>query len=172
MRPTVVHDNVHGGIHDDDERRKSGGEEVQRPHGVVNSGGRFGRGKGNEKRLKDREVARNGTTYTFEVMIDERSSKVRMIHFHIATMEIHCTCKKFDFRGYLCSHALRILITKIADVAEHKGDDLLFSTYNLVEGGVIVFEARLVVEGYSQVERVDVFSPVLDITGPYCIIQL
>ncbi|KAH1032152.1 hypothetical protein J1N35_044326 [Gossypium stocksii] len=59
-----------------------------------------------------REVAQNDTTYTFEVMMDEKSSRVRIVHFNIATIEIHCTCKKFSFCGYLCSHALRILSVK------------------------------------------------------------
>ncbi|MBA0843664.1 hypothetical protein Goarm_000833, partial [Gossypium armourianum] len=59
-----------------------------------------------------REVAQNGTNYTFEVMMDEKSSRVRIVHFNTATIEIHCTCKKFAFCGYLCSHALRILSVK------------------------------------------------------------
>ncbi|MBA0722058.1 hypothetical protein Golax_009540 [Gossypium laxum] len=50
--------------------------------------------------------------YTFEVMMDENSSRVRIVHFNTITMEIHCTCKKFDFCSYLCSHALRILSVK------------------------------------------------------------
>ncbi|MBA0832409.1 hypothetical protein Goarm_016801, partial [Gossypium armourianum] len=56
-----------------------------------------------------REVAQNGTSYTFEVMMDENSSRVRTVHFNTTTMEIRCTCKKFNFCGYLCSHAIRIL---------------------------------------------------------------
>ncbi|MBA0866762.1 hypothetical protein Goshw_024222, partial [Gossypium schwendimanii] len=50
--------------------------------------------------------------YTFKVMMDENSSRVRTVHFNTITMEIHCTCKKFDFCSYLCSHALRILSVK------------------------------------------------------------
>ncbi|MBA0715675.1 hypothetical protein Golax_014561 [Gossypium laxum] len=42
-------------------------------------------------------------------MMDENSSRVRTVHFNTATMEIRCTCKKFDFCGYLCFHAIRIL---------------------------------------------------------------
>ncbi|KAL4313259.1 hypothetical protein GQ457_01G027040 [Hibiscus cannabinus] len=59
-----------------------------------------------------REVAQNDKIYTFEVMMDENSSRVRTVQFNATTMEIHCTCKKFDFCGYLCSHALRILSVK------------------------------------------------------------
>ncbi|KAG8483117.1 hypothetical protein CXB51_022035 [Gossypium anomalum] len=55
-----------------------------------------------------REVAQNCTTYTFEAMMDEKSSRVRTVHFNTTTMEIHCTCKKFAFCGCLCFHALRI----------------------------------------------------------------
>ncbi|MBA0843665.1 hypothetical protein Goarm_000833, partial [Gossypium armourianum] len=36
-----------------------------------------------------REVAQNGTNYTFEVMMDEKSSRVRIVHFNTATIEIH-----------------------------------------------------------------------------------
>ncbi|KAK8695043.1 hypothetical protein V6N13_072585 [Hibiscus sabdariffa] len=59
-----------------------------------------------------REVAQNDTVYTFEVMMDETSSRVPTVQFNIATMEIQCTCKKFESYGYLCSHALRILNVK------------------------------------------------------------
>ncbi|TYI56341.1 hypothetical protein E1A91_D11G202600v1 [Gossypium mustelinum] len=68
-----------------------------------------------EKEFRDgvpliwREIAQNGTSYTFEVMMDENSSRVRTVHFNTTTMEIRCTCKMFNFCGYLCSHAIRIL---------------------------------------------------------------
>ncbi|MBA0845013.1 hypothetical protein Goarm_023029 [Gossypium armourianum] len=34
-------------------------------------------------------------------MMDENSSRVRTVHFNRATMEIHCTCKKYVFCGYM-----------------------------------------------------------------------
>ncbi|KAL4282845.1 hypothetical protein GQ457_16G015180 [Hibiscus cannabinus] len=59
-----------------------------------------------------REVAQDDTIYTFEVTMEETISRIRTVTFDISTMEINCTCKKFDFCQYLCSHALRILSVK------------------------------------------------------------
>ncbi|XVF57931.1 hypothetical protein PTKIN_Ptkin07bG0022000 [Pterospermum kingtungense] len=59
-----------------------------------------------------REVALNDTVHTFEVMMEENSSRIHTVQFNTSTLEIQCSCKKFEFLGYLCSHALRILSVK------------------------------------------------------------
>ncbi|KAL4304329.1 hypothetical protein GQ457_10G016650 [Hibiscus cannabinus] len=56
-----------------------------------------------------REVGQDGTIHTFKVLLEENISKEQIVKFDTFTMEIHCSCKKFDFCGYLCSRALRIL---------------------------------------------------------------
>ncbi|XVF65608.1 hypothetical protein PTKIN_Ptkin09bG0262600 [Pterospermum kingtungense] len=62
--------------------------------------------------LSWREVALNDSIHTFEVMMEENSSRIRTVQFNTSTLEIHCSCKKFEFSGYLCSHALRVLSVK------------------------------------------------------------
>ncbi|KAL4318884.1 hypothetical protein GQ457_18G012060 [Hibiscus cannabinus] len=54
----------------------------------------------------------NEKIHTFEVIMDENSSRIRTVQFNTTTMEIHRTCKKFEFCGYLCSHVLWILSVK------------------------------------------------------------
>ncbi|XVF88566.1 hypothetical protein PTKIN_Ptkin19aG0060900 [Pterospermum kingtungense] len=58
-----------------------------------------------------KEIAVDYTIHTFEVM-KENSSRLRTFQFNTFTLEIHCSCKKFEYLGCLCSHYLRILSVK------------------------------------------------------------
>ena len=63
-----------------------------------------------------REVAHNDTIHTFEVMMEENSSRLWTVQFNTSIMEIHCTCKKFEFLSYLCSHVFKIPSIKISRI--------------------------------------------------------
>ncbi|KAF2296696.1 hypothetical protein GH714_001308 [Hevea brasiliensis] len=54
-----------------------------------------------------REVTNDGLFCTYEVK-EEANERVHMVHFNIFNHQISCTCKKFESKGILCSHALRV----------------------------------------------------------------
>ncbi|XP_065871093.1 protein FAR1-RELATED SEQUENCE 5-like [Euphorbia lathyris] len=62
------------------------------------------------------EVAVIGNVHTYEIK-GEVDSRVRIVHFNTSTMTISCSCKKFESKGFVCCHILRVLsinnVTKI-----------------------------------------------------------
>ncbi|XP_057984751.1 protein FAR1-RELATED SEQUENCE 5-like [Hevea brasiliensis] len=58
------------------------------------------------------EIACHDNVYSFEVVGEWGNSRTRTVHFNASTMDISCTCKKFQSMGLLCSHALKIFIVK------------------------------------------------------------
>ena len=58
------------------------------------------------------EVACNDNVGYFEVVGESEKSRIRTVIFNASTMDISCSCKKFESMGLLCSHALKILVVK------------------------------------------------------------
>ncbi|XP_051114537.1 protein FAR1-RELATED SEQUENCE 5-like isoform X1 [Andrographis paniculata] len=52
-----------------------------------------------------------GTSYMYEV-ISHETEQVRSLVFDTATMDVKCSCKKFEATGILCSHALLVFTTE------------------------------------------------------------
>ncbi|OMO54372.1 Zinc finger, PMZ-type [Corchorus capsularis] len=94
-----------------------------------------------------KQVSSEGTICTFEVeVVGNDNSRIRKVYFDTSTLEISCSCKKFEGIGYLCSHALRILSvknvlqipdkyilkrwTKDAKKRVHKHNDIVSSEHN------------------------------------------
>ncbi|WCJ23459.1 FAR1-related sequence 5 [Euphorbia peplus] len=67
-----------------------------------------------------REVSSLENVYTFEVIGEGRDPKTRTVVFNADTLDISCTCKKFESMGMLCSDALRILSVKNVKVIPEK----------------------------------------------------
>lgn len=53
-----------------------------------------------------------GSTALMYEVISHESDQVRTLVFDTATLEIKCSCKKFESTGILCSHALLILVSE------------------------------------------------------------
>ncbi|KAL5211835.1 hypothetical protein ABZP36_022682 [Zizania latifolia] len=51
-------------------------------------------------------------TYQFEMTMQGRGSRVCTVHFDMTTMQLNCSCSKFETMGLLCPHALKALSIK------------------------------------------------------------
>lgn len=50
--------------------------------------------------------------YQFEMTMQGRGSRVCTVHFDMMTMQLNCSCSKFETMGLLCPHALKALSIK------------------------------------------------------------
>ncbi|XP_019710175.2 protein FAR1-RELATED SEQUENCE 5 isoform X1 [Elaeis guineensis] len=53
------------------------------------------------------EISLGDTLYKFELTMQGRGSKVWTVTLDTSTMEVSCSCRKFETMGLLCSHALK-----------------------------------------------------------------
>lgn len=54
----------------------------------------------------------DGNTYRFEMTMQGRGSRVCTVHLNLSTMQLTCSCSKFETMGLLCPHALKALSIK------------------------------------------------------------
>jgi hypothetical protein len=54
----------------------------------------------------------DNNTYQFEMTMQGRGSRVCTVHFNMPTMQLSCSCSKFETMGLLCPHALKALSIK------------------------------------------------------------
>jgi len=54
----------------------------------------------------------DNNTHHFEMTMQGRGSRVCTVRLNMSTMEISCSCSKFETMGLLCSHALKALTIK------------------------------------------------------------
>ncbi|KAG8373713.1 hypothetical protein BUALT_Bualt11G0053300 [Buddleja alternifolia] len=57
------------------------------------------------------KISCGGTSWMYEV-ISHETNRVKNLVFDTSTMEVKCSCKKFESVGVLCSHALLIFTTE------------------------------------------------------------
>ncbi|XP_055960968.1 protein FAR1-RELATED SEQUENCE 5-like [Mercurialis annua] len=58
------------------------------------------------------EISYCNNTCTYKVTGQHKNSRTRIVQFNMETLEINCSCKKFEAMGILCSHALRVYIIR------------------------------------------------------------
>ncbi|XP_050207227.2 protein FAR1-RELATED SEQUENCE 5-like [Mercurialis annua] len=60
-----------------------------------------------------------GDLFRFDLMMQGRESKIIQVQLDVSTMEVQCSCNKFNTLGILCAHALVVLnlknVSKIPD---------------------------------------------------------
>jgi hypothetical protein len=61
------------------------------------------------------EMQCSETLYRFEFILQRSGPKVQVVFLDTSTMELSCTCKKFETTGILCSHAINALDLKNFD---------------------------------------------------------
>ncbi|XP_020110765.1 protein FAR1-RELATED SEQUENCE 5-like isoform X2 [Ananas comosus] len=61
------------------------------------------------------EIPLGGTLYRFELIMQGRGSRVYIVLLDTSTLEVTCSCKKFETMGLLCSHALKAFSVKNVD---------------------------------------------------------
>ncbi|XP_078157878.1 protein FAR1-RELATED SEQUENCE 9-like isoform X2 [Carex rostrata] len=61
------------------------------------------------------ETQCGGSLYRFQFMAQARGSKVWIVLLDTSTMEVTCSCKKFETMGLLCPHSLNALNLKSVD---------------------------------------------------------
>ncbi|KAJ1279460.1 hypothetical protein BS78_04G158700 [Paspalum vaginatum] len=61
---------------------------------------------------KFKELPCEDNTHRFEMTMQGRGSRVCTVHFNIPTMQLSCSCSKFETMGLLCPHALKALTIK------------------------------------------------------------
>ncbi|KAL5223888.1 hypothetical protein ABZP36_010527 [Zizania latifolia] len=61
------------------------------------------------------EMQCSETLYRFEFILQRSSPKVWIVFLDTSTMELNCSCKKFETKGILCSHAINALGLKNID---------------------------------------------------------
>jgi FAR1 DNA-binding domain/MULE transposase domain len=61
------------------------------------------------------ETQCGGSLYRFQFMTQVRGSKVWIVLLDTSTMEVTCSCKKFETMGLLCPHSLNALNLKSVD---------------------------------------------------------
>ncbi|XP_078154447.1 protein FAR1-RELATED SEQUENCE 9-like [Carex rostrata] len=61
------------------------------------------------------ETQCGGSLYRFQFMAQGRGSKVWIVLLDTSTMEVTCSCKKFETMGLLCPHSLNALNLKSVD---------------------------------------------------------
>jgi hypothetical protein len=54
----------------------------------------------------------DNNTHQFEMTMQGRGSRVCTVHLNMSTMELSCSCSKFETMGLLCPHALKALSIK------------------------------------------------------------
>ncbi|XP_055960664.1 protein FAR1-RELATED SEQUENCE 5-like [Mercurialis annua] len=60
------------------------------------------------------EISYCNNTCTYKVTEQHKKLRTRIVEFNVETLEINCSCKKFEAMGILCSqsHALRVYIIR------------------------------------------------------------
>ncbi|XP_055960536.1 protein FAR1-RELATED SEQUENCE 5-like [Mercurialis annua] len=59
--------------------------------------------------LNFKEVLCEEGVLRYDCTMQGKDSRIRVVFFNMTSMELHCSCKKFETLGLLCSHALAIL---------------------------------------------------------------